>query len=488
MIKKIRCLISLLALISPITFANAPLQKSQGALALGQVAPTTRSADPRANAHFTMGLKLLHNFAYDLAREQFISAQKIDPHFALAYWGEAMTYTQSLWHQESLSKARALMHKVDNMRLRSSAKEKDYLNAMRALYSDKPIAKRHRDYAKAMGQMHKTYPKDIDIASFYALSLMMSATDNPTFISSRKAIEKGRELINKLFATHSNHPGVVHYYIHLYDSEDKDVAAKALKAASKALEVLKDSSHVTHMASHTFRRLNQWDKFIKANQLSVAASTRMCQHLKGFDEGNNLSCNAKNKYHSLEWLHFGYLKTNDLNNATKALNQMKAVFDKTQSAKFAAWYYRMWARQIIAEKGQNEKAMHLMPLSQKTDVYWGAYSECGAHLANGIIALEVKDKTIYNQSIKRLNTLIRQTRALSDKYIMNTCRIHLAELRSLKALNQGHKDRAYHFLHLAKNIEAATQSQETSPSLNFLSTQEFQQAFLSRGDKKRDHI
>ena len=52
---------------------------------------------------------LLHSFEYDDAIAAFKEAQRIDPAFAMAYWGEAMCYNQSLWYNESVEKARAVL-------------------------------------------------------------------------------------------------------------------------------------------------------------------------------------------------------------------------------------------------------------------------------------------------------------------------------------------------------------------------------------------
>lgn len=48
------------------------------------------SGNAAAQAPFLRGVKLLHNFQYPQAIEAFQVAQKADPSFALAYWGEAM--------------------------------------------------------------------------------------------------------------------------------------------------------------------------------------------------------------------------------------------------------------------------------------------------------------------------------------------------------------------------------------------------------------
>ena len=55
------------------------------------------SGPPEAQKHFLGGVLLLHSFEYDDARDEFRTAQKIAPNFAMAYWGEALTYNEPLW-------------------------------------------------------------------------------------------------------------------------------------------------------------------------------------------------------------------------------------------------------------------------------------------------------------------------------------------------------------------------------------------------------
>jgi len=63
---------------------------------LGRISfPTTGSA--QAQAPFIRGVLLLHSFEYDDAIEAFREAQRIAPGFSMAYWGEALSYTQPLW-------------------------------------------------------------------------------------------------------------------------------------------------------------------------------------------------------------------------------------------------------------------------------------------------------------------------------------------------------------------------------------------------------
>ena len=59
------------------------------------------SNDHLAKAHFDKGLFLLHTFAYDESRIEFQKARKLDTSFALAYWGEALTFNESFWQNQN---------------------------------------------------------------------------------------------------------------------------------------------------------------------------------------------------------------------------------------------------------------------------------------------------------------------------------------------------------------------------------------------------
>ena len=50
-----------------------------------------------AQESFLIGVKSLHNFQFDDARIAFEEAAEIDPTFALAYWGQAMSNNFPLW-------------------------------------------------------------------------------------------------------------------------------------------------------------------------------------------------------------------------------------------------------------------------------------------------------------------------------------------------------------------------------------------------------
>src|ERR1700754_2984551 len=67
------------------------------------------SGNAVAQPLFIKGVLLMHSFEYDDAREAFVAAEKADPGFAMAYWGEAMTFNQAVWQRTSPDSAKAAL-------------------------------------------------------------------------------------------------------------------------------------------------------------------------------------------------------------------------------------------------------------------------------------------------------------------------------------------------------------------------------------------
>ena len=55
------------------------------------------SGSPEAQKPFLRGLAILHSFGWKQAIEQFQAAQRLDPDFAMAYWGETLCYNHPLF-------------------------------------------------------------------------------------------------------------------------------------------------------------------------------------------------------------------------------------------------------------------------------------------------------------------------------------------------------------------------------------------------------
>src|SRR6516165_336308 len=101
--------------------ASTALGAQAGSPVLGRISfPTSGSA--AAQPAFIRGVLLLHSFEYDDAIAAFREAQNADPGFAMAYWGEALSYNQPLWLNENLDKARATLTRLGPTRVARQAK------------------------------------------------------------------------------------------------------------------------------------------------------------------------------------------------------------------------------------------------------------------------------------------------------------------------------------------------------------------------------
>src|SRR5262245_55306331 len=188
-----RCLPTIVAVIASLIPALAAAAEP----AVGSVS-FENSGAPDAQADFLIGLAQLHNFQYAQAAEAFQRAQKSDPDFAMAYWGEAMTYNHAVWMQQDRSAARAALARLGATPEARAAKaptprEKAYLAAVEILYGDGTKYDRDRRYALAMERIHADYPADVDATCLFALALLGTShagRDVPTYMKAAALMEE----------------------------------------------------------------------------------------------------------------------------------------------------------------------------------------------------------------------------------------------------------------------------------------------------------
>jgi tetratricopeptide (TPR) repeat protein len=257
------------------------------------------SGSPEAQKHFIQGMLLLHSFEYADARDEFQAASKLEPHFAMAYWGEALTYTHPLWMQQDVMSARAALSRLAptkeaQLAAAPTEREKDYIRAVEALYGDGDKLARDLAYAAALERMHAKYPNDLEAASLYALALMGTCQ----YQRDAAVYMRAAAVAEEVFAKNPEHPGAIHYLIHAYD--DPIHAPLGLRVARVYGKVAGAASHAQHMPSHIFIAMGMWDDVISANiQAAKVADDRM--------KAKSLGPEARN-YHALLWLEYAYLQ------------------------------------------------------------------------------------------------------------------------------------------------------------------------------------
>ncbi|MBV8199814.1 MAG: hypothetical protein JOZ15_04235 [Acidobacteria bacterium] len=281
---------------------------------LGEIRFPTSGA-PAAQGDFERGVLLLHSFEYEDAAAAFREAQRRDPGFAMAYWGEAMTCNHPLWHQQDLAAAQAILARLGpspaaRRAKAPTAREQGWLGAVETLYGEGDKASRDARYAAAMERLTAGDPDDLEAASFYALALLgtcESGRDAAVYMRAAAVAEE-------VFARNPRHPGAVHYLIHAYD--DPVHAPLGLRAARVYAGVAPAASHALHMPSHIFLALGMWDDVVASNEASWEAAEARRRRLR-------LPLEARG-YHALSWLSYAYLQQGRRREARRLLAEMAA--------------------------------------------------------------------------------------------------------------------------------------------------------------------
>lgn len=288
--KRIAALLFFLALAIPV-FAQQ----------LGEITFPTSATSETAQQHFISGVKLLHSFEYDDAAEAFRKAQESEPSFAMAYWGEAMTFNHPIWHREYVAKANEALSKLDQTasgRLAKSPtpREKDFMDATNILFGEGTKRERNARYREKMRSMSLRYPEDHEVKAFYALSILGTSHEGRDFSTYMKAASVAEEV----FAQNPQHPGAAHYLIHSYD--DPIHAPLGQRAANVYSEIAPDAAHALHMPTHIFVALGEWDRVEELNARSWSASEKRVAR-KG------LAPTART-YHAIWWRAYALMQQN----------------------------------------------------------------------------------------------------------------------------------------------------------------------------------
>jgi tetratricopeptide (TPR) repeat protein len=319
---------------------------------LGRISFPTVTASPEAQEAFIEGMLLLHLFEYPFAREQFIRAQRMDPGFAMAYWGEAMTHNHPLWDRQNLEAGRAALQKLGNsaeerLAKTPAAREQGFLAALELLYGIGSKAQRDEAYMRAMEQLALRYPEDHEVQLFYALSLFgvkAGVRDTATYMLCTA-------IAQDVFSENPQHPGAAHYLIHGVD--DPVHAVLGLSAARALAVMAPDAGHSQHMTSHIFVAVGLWDDVVAANEAAVKVQNAMREE-RGLP--------ARHWGHYNYWLLYGYLQQGRHARALELLREAyaemiaegKAPKDRMMldpDRSIVGSVVQMWARYLIETRG-----------------------------------------------------------------------------------------------------------------------------------------
>jgi tetratricopeptide (TPR) repeat protein len=426
--------------------------QSPKAVELGSINFPT-SANPAAQAPFLTGVKALYNFEFDIAADAFREAQKADPGFALAYWGEAMSYNHPLWAQQDLPAARKALEKLAPTAAARAAKapagkERELMESVEVLFGAGDKLARDIAYADALKTMHAKHPADDEVACLYSLALL--GTGRPGVSNMRNAMQAAA-IAQGIFQRNPKHPGAAHYIIHAFD--DPDHAILSLTAAREYSKIAPSAAHALHMPSHIFVQLGMWDDVIASNVVAYKAAVDLAV-AKNLPRG-------REDFHTLSWLQYAYLQEGKFDEAQKCVDQAKMVADKDAAPNIRDGYAAMKARQVIESEKWEKLAL---PNGPVRDGGAPGYDGNAAYVfAAGFSAAHLNDAETANRALEILTAMQKQAESGSNAYRAKPIAVMAKEVASGIAHMQQNTADAERLLKEATAIEATMDAPSGPP-------------------------
>ena len=407
---------------------------------------------------FNLGLSLIHSFEYAEAEKAFVSILDEDPECLMAYWGTAMSilnHPLSLkQNPESLKRGEALL-KVAHTLTPNNDREKDYIDAVSIYFKGwqtLDTQTRKLKYESKMEELYNKYTGDVETAVFYSLAILATADLNDKTYSKQK---KSGEILEKLFETNPNHPGIAHYIIHNYDSPE--LAHLALNTARKYAVIAPASAHAQHMPSHIFTRLGLWDESIKSNIDS--ANSAVC-----YAESVNPNASWVSEIHALDYLVYAYLQLGDNTKAQLEMDKMKMIKEVFPSDHFATAYALIAVPSRLAVENKNWELATKLELP-KTNLDWdkATWPKAILHFSRALGFTNTGDSSSAQKELEILVSLRDRLNDAENSYESGQVTIQIEAIKGWIEYSKGNSDKAIEYMKLASNLENKTSKAAVTP-------------------------
>ena len=247
------------------------------------VGPLTRSittSSERAQMFFDQGVQMMYAFTPLRAARSFREAQRADPNCAMCFWGEAWAWGPYLNGGMGPDDAPRAHEKIKQAKAlapgHASEVEKALIEAMAERYvpeQDQDTRKRlDSAYARAMADVYKSFPEDLDVGTLYGESLMLLEPRRGRWDIKKPAVQRIHRVLESVLALDLEHPGACHLYVHATEPTVEPERAEA--CADHLGQAIPGASHIQHMPSHTYNRVGRWGDAVRANQAAWHSDLR----------------------------------------------------------------------------------------------------------------------------------------------------------------------------------------------------------------------
>jgi len=225
---------------------------------------------PDAQKYFDQGLRLVYGFNHAEAIRSFTRATELDPNCAICWWGIAYAYGPHVnagMDSASGVKAYEAARKAVSLDRNAPAWQRAYIEAVAARYAAVPPAERaslDSAYSKAMRDVAKKYPNDLDATTLAAESMMdlrpwnYWTPEGKPYPGSDEIVR----LLESVIARNPEHPGACHFYIHAVEAVRPQLA---VPCAERLARLMPGEGHMVHMPAHIYVRVGRYKDAAMSN-------------------------------------------------------------------------------------------------------------------------------------------------------------------------------------------------------------------------------
>jgi len=407
---------------------------------------------------FNLGLSLMHSFEYAEAEKAFVSVLDQDPECLMAYWGTAMSILNHplsfKQNSKSLERGEKLL-KVAQTLTPNNEREKDYIDAVNVYFQgwqNLDTKTRKLNYESKMEELYNKYPGDVETAVFYSLAVLATADLNDKSYNKQK---KSGKILEKLFETNPNHPGIAHYIIHNYDSPE--LAHLALNTARKYAVIAPASAHAQHMPSHIFTRLGLWNESIKSNIDS--ANSAVC-----YAESVNPNANWVSEIHALDYLVYAYLQMGDNVRAQSEMNKIMEIKEVFPSDHFASAYALIAVPSRLAVENKDWELATELELP-KTNLDWdkAPWPKAMLHFSRALGFTNTGNSSKAQKELDILINLRNRLNEAKNSYESGQVTIQIESIKGWIEYSKGNTEKAIEYMKLASKLESETSKAAVTP-------------------------
>jgi len=236
---------------------------------IGNSSMKIKTKNEEAQAWFTQGLNLLHDFWDYEAAKAFEQAVRSDPKCAMCYWGlyQAGVFRSANvpWAQVALDRAGALKkHGSKTDRIYIEAAVIEHKKALEALHPKAEVEKKPKpvdgaphvdsEETKLYRKLVAMQPGDVQARIFLSSSLRDGFDKKGEPLA---GTAEGQKILVEILKEQPDDSAANHYWIHAV--EPGNHPELALESAKKLGELTPASGHMVHMPGHIFYRTGDYE-------------------------------------------------------------------------------------------------------------------------------------------------------------------------------------------------------------------------------------